>query len=48
VAQGAASVEVLPSKEEWFGITYREDRGRVAEAIGALVARGAYPAQLFP
>jgi hypothetical protein len=48
VSGGGASVEVLPSADEWFGITYREDRTRVAAAIGALVAKGAYPAALFP
>jgi len=48
VSRGSATVEVLASREEWFGITYREDRGRVLEAIRALVARGVYPARLFP
>jgi hypothetical protein len=48
VAAGAASVDVIPSADSWFGITYREDRPHVAAAIGALVASGAYPARLFP
>ncbi len=47
VSRGRATVEVLASEEPWFGITYREDRARVAGAIGALVASGAYPARLF-
>jgi len=47
VSGGAASVEVLPSEDTWFGITYREDRARVAAAIAALVRRGAYPPRLF-
>jgi NDP-sugar pyrophosphorylase family protein len=47
VADGAASVEVLPSEDAWFGITYPEDRPRVAAAIGALVRQGAYPPRLF-
>jgi len=47
VSEGAASVEVLPSGDEWFGITYRDDRRRVAAAIKALVGRGTYPAGLF-
>ncbi len=47
VSEGAASVEVLPSGDEWFGITYRDDRRRVAMAIKALVGRGTYPATLF-
>ena len=47
VSGGAASVEVLSGGADWFGITHREDRARVAAAIGALVRRGAYPARLF-
>ena len=48
ISKGEASVEVLPGEDEWFGITYREDGPRVSAAIRALVARGAYPARLFP
>jgi NDP-sugar pyrophosphorylase family protein len=47
ISCGAASVEVLPSEDSWFGITYREDKAGVAAAIGELVRRGAYPARLF-
>jgi NDP-sugar pyrophosphorylase family protein len=47
VASGAATVEVIPSGDAWFGITYREDRPLVSAAIGALVERGDYPPRLF-
>ena len=47
VSSGAATVEILPGRDAWFGITYPGDRGRVAAAIGDLVRRGAYPARLF-
>jgi NDP-sugar pyrophosphorylase family protein len=47
ISGGAAAVEVLPGLDSWFGITYREDRARVSEAIGALVGAGAYPRRLF-
>jgi NDP-sugar pyrophosphorylase family protein len=47
VSAGTASVEVLPGNDSWFGITYREDRGRVSDAIGALVREGVYPERLF-
>jgi UTP-glucose-1-phosphate uridylyltransferase len=43
-----AEVAVLPAAGPWFGVTYREDRPRVATALAGLVARGAYPARLFP
>jgi NDP-sugar pyrophosphorylase family protein len=47
VQAGKASVEVLPSEDRWFGITFREDRERVRAAVGALVSGGAYPVRLF-
>jgi NDP-sugar pyrophosphorylase family protein len=47
VAEGSATVDVIPSGDSWFGITYREDRPAVAAAIRALVDRGVYPARLF-
>jgi NDP-sugar pyrophosphorylase family protein len=47
ISRGAATVDVIPSSDSWFGITYREDRPHVAEAIKALVGMGRYPARLF-
>jgi len=47
VSAGAATVDVIPAGGAWFGITYREDKARVAAAIAALVDKGAYPARLF-
>ena len=43
-----AEIAVLPAAGPWFGVTYREDRPRVAAALAGLVARGVYPARLFP
>jgi hypothetical protein len=39
-------VAVLRSRDAWFGITYREDKPRVAAAIAELVRIGRYPAVL--
>ncbi len=47
IAQGEATVEVLPTGGEWFGVTHRDDRPRVVAALAALVARGEYPERLF-
>lgn len=47
VAQGEARVRVLPTGASWFGITYRDDKPRVAAAIAGLVQAGTYPAKLF-
>lgn len=43
---GAARVHVLPTDDQWFGVTYREDKPRVQAAIVALVESGAYPSPL--
>jgi MobA-like NTP transferase domain len=47
LASRAARVQVLPTVDQWFGVTYREDKPRVQRAINALVARGDYPAPLW-
>ncbi|MDR1481388.1 MAG: hypothetical protein LBI74_02045 [Synergistaceae bacterium] len=44
---GRASVEVLESGDMWHGITYREDRPGVMEAIEDLHRRGVYPKPLW-
>lgn len=46
VTAGQATVSVLPTRAQWFGVTYREDKPRVAAAIRALVAVGEYPSML--
>jgi hypothetical protein len=47
VKEGLADVAVLPTESSWFGITYRDDKPKVVEAILKLVEEGAYPARLF-
>jgi hypothetical protein len=47
ISLGQASVEVLPTTAEWFGLTYRADQPRAAAAIAGLVAQGRYPSPLF-
>ena len=44
---GSASVKVLSTDSEWFGVTYKEDREAVVKKIGELVAEGKYPSPLF-
>ena len=46
VACDAAEVAVLSTAARWFGVTYREDRPRVAAALAELIAAGEYPADL--
>jgi hypothetical protein len=47
VKEGQADVAVLPTEGSWFGVTYREDKPMVIEAIQKLVDAGAYPMQLL-
>ncbi len=45
--EGKASVEVLLSKDKWYGITYREDKPTVMEGIQSLKDQGVYPEYLW-
>lgn len=47
IRDGAAEVSVLPTDGSWFGVTYREDKPVVEEAIRNLIAAGAYPERLW-
>nr|MBS0036984.1 NTP transferase domain-containing protein [Saprospiraceae bacterium] len=40
--KGEVKVKVLPTNEKWYGVTYREDRERVNEALNQLHAKGVY------
>lgn len=42
-----ASVEVLKSDAQWFGVTYIEDKEIVQAAIGRLKEQGVYPTKLW-
>jgi hypothetical protein len=46
VAEGSATVDVLTSPDQWFGMTYAADREAVAERLATLVAGGEYPSPL--
>ena len=45
--QGKATVEVLPSRDKWFGVTYKEDKPFVTRSIAGLKAEGVYPDVLW-
>jgi dTDP-glucose pyrophosphorylase len=42
-----ASVKILPCSDQWFGMTYREDRELVVSKIRELVNTGVYPDNLW-
>ena len=45
--KGACSVQVIPTDDRWFGITYKEDLKSVVETFVQLHANGVYPDDLF-
>ncbi len=47
VKEGRALVEVLPTDDRWFGVTYREDKPLFVESINKLIAQGVYPVNLY-
>lgn len=47
IHEGKATCRVLPTESRWFGVTYREDKPFVVDAIAKLVAAGEYPSKLF-
>ncbi|MDL2239770.1 nucleotidyltransferase [Bacteroidales bacterium OttesenSCG-928-L14] len=47
IKENIASVKVLSSSAQWFGITYKEDRESVVENINKLIAQGEYPEKLW-
>ena len=44
---GRAEVTVLSSKDKWFGVTYKEDKPVVVEAIRKMKEDGLYPEKLW-
>ena len=45
--EGKATAAVLPTKEQWFGVTYKEDKPFVVESFRKLIASGVYKEDLF-
>ena len=47
IQENRADVHVLRSQDRWYGVTYREDKQKVEQAIQALKDQGVYPAKLW-
>lgn len=45
--EAKASVEVLRTDSDWFGVTYKEDKSLVQSAIKGLIEKGEYPENLW-
>lgn len=42
-----ATVDVLKSKDKWYGVTYKEDKPVVMEAVRKMTEEGRYPKKLW-
>lgn len=47
IEENRARVKVLPSKEKWYGVTYKDDKPLVVNAVNDLVKQGIYPEKLW-
>lgn len=47
VQSGKARVKVLRTPDKWFGVTYKEDKQAVVDAIRELIRQGVYKEKLF-
>ena len=45
--KSVATVEVVPSAAQWYGVTYQEDKATVQAALKALNEDGSYPSPLW-
>ena len=47
IVAGSARVRVLPSKDRWYGMTYKEDKPLVTAALQSMKDKGLYPDKLW-
>lgn len=47
IRNGNAIVEVLETNEEWYGVTYKEDKQMVVDAINKMIEAGIYNKNLW-
>lgn len=43
ISEGLCDVKVIPSRDKWYGVTYKEDKESVVAAFRTLKADGVYP-----
>ena len=47
IKEGKADVNVLKCNEKWYGVTYKEDKQSVMNAINDMIEFGKYPRNLW-
>ena len=46
MAEGKASVKVVPTSASWLGVTYQEDKPHVVAGIKKMISEGVYPEEI--
>ncbi len=47
IESGEAEVQVLRSRDQWYGVTYKEDKENVKSALQSMKDKGFYPPKLW-
>ena len=47
ILDGSISIEMHPTSATWYGMTYKEDKDKVVDALEGLVKKGEYPSNLW-
>lgn len=47
LAENKATVKVLTSQDKWYGVTYKEDKQGVVNALRSMKDKGLYPEILW-
>ena len=47
IGEGKTRVKVLKSEDQWYGVTYREDKASVMKAVAEMTESGLYPEDLW-
>ena len=47
IVNGQMNVRVIPTNDNWFGVTYKEDKPMAIESINKCIEKGIYPKDLW-
>ena len=47
IEEGKINVKVLDTDEKWYGVTYKEDKKELVNAINKMIEEGKYPKNLW-
>ena len=47
IVNGKMNVRVIPTNDNWFGVTYKEDKPMAVDSINKCIKKGIYPENLW-